>query len=323
MHAIGEAKGIKLYAPKNAYFSYFNSPYFGHSHAAAIDIYPEHQEWGGPFVSPVAGKVVRIKKTLMGRKKEFPTDEFDFGIAIQPEDNEESIVRILHCKPSLNEGDFVDFGDRIGNTIRSRYFNYWTGPHYHVEIMHQDSFSRSTQSYPLELPFSYVPHNTTELPTTVEFLIDSVSEDSITGYPRNLSHTTIDGYTGLSAISNETKVIGILDGGLSHYKHGGVIGQTSAINGSLVRIQKIPVGTVRQSLKGASFFLRDPSISSYLDGKKLRGLSCFIYPKNFVRYEVPRLLLVPQTYGEFVRFVSEGDVCELKIDSASNTIKAE
>ena len=57
MHVIGETKGIKLYSPEDAYFSYFNSPYTGHSQAAAIDIYPYHQQWGGPVTSPVSGKV--------------------------------------------------------------------------------------------------------------------------------------------------------------------------------------------------------------------------------------------------------------------------
>ncbi|MBE0527265.1 MAG: hypothetical protein IH631_10000, partial [Candidatus Thorarchaeota archaeon] len=108
MNVIGEAKGIKLHSPTDAYFSYFNSPYFGHSHATAIDIYPHHHEWGGPVESPIVGKLVRTQKTKMGRKKEFPTDDYDFGIAIQPENSEGAIVRILHCKPTLKEGSTVE-----------------------------------------------------------------------------------------------------------------------------------------------------------------------------------------------------------------------
>ena len=85
MYRIGDAKGIKLHAPKDAYFSYFNSPYFSHSHTSAIDVYPHHQDWNGPVLSPISGKIVRVQKTAMGRKKEFPTEDYDFGIAIQPE----------------------------------------------------------------------------------------------------------------------------------------------------------------------------------------------------------------------------------------------
>ncbi|TFG32092.1 hypothetical protein EU528_04525 [Candidatus Thorarchaeota archaeon] len=323
MHVIGEAKGIKLYAPKDAYFSYFNSPYFGHSHAAAIDIYPHQQEWGCSVISPVTGKLVRIQKTMMGRKKEFPTEQYDFGIAIQPEEDNQAIVRILHCNPSLKVGDSVVRGDEIGSAIRSRYFNYWTGPHYHIEIMHMDSFARSTQSYPLDLPFRFESKKVGRLLATVEFLVNKVTEDSILGYPRGLSHTTIDGYTGLSGISNGTDIVGILDGGISHYKHGGVIGQEDGVEGSTIYLEKNPVGTIKRSLKGASFFLRNTSVSSNLEGIELRGLSCFIYPKHFVKHDVSRLLLVPSRYGEFVGLISEGDVCELKIDSPNNTIKAE
>ena len=323
MQVIGEAIGIKLHSPKDAYFSYFNSPYSGHSHAAAIDIYPSHQEWGGSVVSPVTGKLVRIQKTAMGRKKIFPTEDHDFGIAIEPEDCEGAIVRILHCKPTLIEGDTVNRGDKIGITIRSRYFNYWTGPHYHVEIMHLDSFPRSTRSYPLALPFEFQDTASKEIYTETEFRIESVTDENIVGYPKDFSHTSIGQFSGLSAINDESNIIGIIDGGFSHYKHGGVIGQTSGLEGSTIKLQSIPVGVTKRSLKGASFFQRDPSISSYLNDSELRGLSCFIFTKKYIKNGIPPLVLVPKTYKEFTGVISEGDICTLKVDSASNTIKAE
>ncbi len=323
MHVIGEAKGIKIHSPEDAYFSYFNSPYTGHAHAAAIDIYPHHQEWGESVASPISGKIVRLKKFKMGYKKDFPTEAFDYVIAIQPEVTETSIVRIMHCKPSLKEGEVVDLGDTIGTTIRSRYFNYWTGPHYHVEVMHLDSFTRSTQSYPLDLPFSFDSITAREASTEVEFLVESVSEDNIIGYPRNLSVTSIDGFYGLSAFDNESKIVGIIDGGFSHYKHGGIIGHKFPIEGSLVGLNNLPAGMIRNPLNGASFFERGPSLSCYLNDNKLRGISCFLYPKQFKKQGVPQLVLVPNFYREFIGTISEGEVCKLKIDSCNNMIKAE
>lgn len=322
MHVIGEAKGIKIHSPEDAYFSYFNSPYTGHAHAAAIDIYPYHQEWGGHVASPVSGKIVRIKKIKMGRKKEFPTEVFDYVIAIQPEGTEANIVRIMHCKPSLKEGEIVDLRDTIGSTIRSRYFNYWTGPHYHVEIMRLDSFPRSTQSYPLELPFRFDSIITRETSAEIEFHVESVSEDHIIGYPRKLSVTSIDGFYGLSAFDNESNIVGIIDGGLSHYKHGGIIGHTFPIEGSLVGLRNLPAGIIRDPLKGASFFQRGPSLSCSLNDKMLRGISCFIYPKQFKKQGVPQLVLVPKLYRELIGTISEGELCKLKIDSYNNMIKA-
>ena len=323
MQEIGEARGTRLYASEDAYLSYFNSPYIGHSHAAAIDIYPAHQEWGGPVISPVTGKLIRIQKTSMGMKKEFPTDDFDFGIAIQPEKCKDTIVRILHCNPTLKEGDVVEYGDEIGFTIRSRYFNYWTGPHYHIEIMYIDAFLRSTRSFPLQLPFNFKTQTAKELPTTVEFHVEEVTKDYITGYPRGFSHTEVGNYIGISGIKNETDIVGILDGGISHYKHGGVIGYRNGVQGTTIGLQKLSVGTITHSMPGAGFFLRGPSINCFLDSTKLRGLSCFMYPKNFVKQQVSRLLLVPKYYNEFIGQISKGDVCELKIRSANNTIKAE
>ncbi|MCK5265050.1 MAG: hypothetical protein KAR03_05530 [Candidatus Thorarchaeota archaeon] len=322
MHVIGKAKGIRIHSPEDAYFSYFNSPYTGHAHAAAIDIYPFHQEWGGPVASPVSGKIVRIKKTKMGRKKIFPTETFDYIMAIQPEEADASILRMMHCKPSLKEGEIVDLGDTIGSTIRSRYFNYWTGPHYHVEIMHLDYFSRSTQSYPLELPFSFDSITARESSTEVEFLVETVTEDHIIGYPRNLSITSIGDFCGLSAFNSELKIVGIIDGGLSHYKHGGIIGHTFPIEGSLVGLRNLPAGIIRYPLKGASFFQRGPSLSCFLNDNKLRGISCFIYPKQFKKQGVPQLVLVPKLYRELIGTISEGELCKLKIDSYNNMIKA-
>ena len=323
MHVIGEAKGIKIHSPEDTYFSYFNSPYIGHARAAAIDIYPYHQEWGGPVASPVSGKIVRIQKIKMGRKKEFPTEEFDYVIAIQPEGTETSIVRIMHCEPILNEGEIFDLGDTIGSTIRSRYFNYWTGPHYHVEIMHLDSLARSTRSYPLELPFRFYSIPSRETSTEVGFLVETVSEDYIIGYAKDLSHTSIGNFFGLSAFDIESNIVGLLDGGLSHYNHGGVIGHTDAIEGSVVGLSKLPTGMIRSSLKGASFFQRGPKISSFINGNELRGLSCFIYPQQYKKQGVPRLVLVPKSYKEFSGNISQGEMCNLSIVSCNNMIKAE
>ncbi|MGY5879696.1 MAG: hypothetical protein RTV31_05570, partial [Candidatus Thorarchaeota archaeon] len=230
---------------------------------------------------------------------------------------------ILHCSPTLKEGSVVEVGDSIGTTIRSRYFNYWTGPHYHIEIMHLDSFPRSTRSFPLELPFHFEPTSAKELKQETEFTVDSVTKDCIIGYPRDFSHSTIGLFSGLSAISDRSMIAGIIDGGLSHYKHGGVIGQEDGRTDSMIGLQNIPVGEIRRSLKGASYFIRDPSVSSFLNGKALRGLSCFIYPKQYTKYGIPPLVLVPRKYSEFDGMISEGEVCNLKLESPNNTVIAD
>jgi hypothetical protein len=266
---------------------------------------------------------MKLQKTTMGRPKEFPTEDYDFGIAIRPEENNDLIVRVLHCNPTLCEGSTVDLGDKIGTAIRSRYFNYWTGPHYHIEVMSLDSFSRSTQSFGLEVPFIFSAQKSKELATTTEFVISVVNEDHIVGFPRRFSHIDIGGYGGLAAIDEKSRTVGILDGGISHYAHGGVIGHEYVTTNSKISLQNQTIGVIQKSLKSASFFTRGPSIKSYLDELELRGLSCFVYPNVYNKQGIPPLVLVPKEYRQFVGKFSEGDVCVLRLDSDSNMVKAE
>ncbi len=319
MRVVGIASGTKIRAPDDAYFSFFNSPYIGHGQGSSIDIYPEHQSWSGDIVSPVAGEIIRIKKMKMGRPKKFPTDDFDFALGIQPDNSENDIVRIMHCAPSVKLGDVVESGALIGTTLRSRFFNYWTGPHYHVEVMDQDSFERSSKSYPFDQYFQFSKHKGSKLSARIEFEVSEVTEDYVKGFPRGLKHASINDLIGLAAGDMSDHIIGILDGGLSHYHHGGVVGGTNLQEKTSVYIAGIPVGTMSSSNR----FRRGPAIASFLDGHQIRGLSCYIYPKLYARKGTTPLVLVPRRYNEFTGLIEDGDVCQLQIRSENNTVKAD
>jgi hypothetical protein len=322
MRVVGSAAGINIHAPDDAYFSYFNSPYIGHNIGSAIDIYPRHQEWGGPVETPISGKIVKTRKMRMGQAKQFPTNEYDYGIGILPEGSMSDVVRIMHCEPTVSEGVTVNLGDNIGNVIRSRYFNYWTGPHYHVEILPLALFLRSSKSYPLELEYEFESKKPRSMHESIDFLIDSVTKDHIIGYAEKLMHSKIGNLSGLSATNDDGKGVGIIDGGLSHYKIGGVIGGSDLWEHSQVKLQDSPVGVVRETKPCVSIFKRGPVITSFLDDTELRGLSCFIYTKHYSRKNTPQLILIPKTYGQFPGLFSEGDICELRIASGNNTVKA-
>ncbi|MFW9850762.1 MAG: hypothetical protein ACFFF4_16670, partial [Candidatus Thorarchaeota archaeon] len=147
MKTIGTANGIGIAIPDDASLSFHNSPYIGHRNQSSVDIYPAHEDWSGSAFSPVDGKVVRTQQIKMGKPRRFKTEEFDHAIGIQPIDNEESIVRILHCRPTIQTGDTISMGEEIGSLLRSRYFNFWTSPHYHVEVLNSQDFRRSSNSY--------------------------------------------------------------------------------------------------------------------------------------------------------------------------------
>ena len=321
MRILGTAGDITIKAPDDAYFSYFNSPYIGHSLGTAIDIYPRHQEWSGPVLSPVSGEVVKIRKMQMGKEKQFPTEDFDYGIAILPEHTTKDVVRVMHCKPTIQEGEKLDLGDQIGCAIRSRYFNYWTGPHYHVEIVPLDSFSRSTKSYPLDIPVGKKQHHAGNNKSCMEFLITQVSDDCATGFSNESSYTNLGDLAGLSAEVGNSSETGIIDGGLSHYPHGGVLGSKTTKEGELVHIRGQPVGRIISRRNSVSYFERGPLITASFDGIDLRGLSCFLYPRCYTKRGIPQLILIPREYRGFRNLIENNSVGLLEIKRLSNTNK--
>lgn len=323
MRVVGSAKGINIHAPDDAYFSYFNSPYIGHNIGSAVDIYPHHQKWGGMIESPISGKVVRIKKMNMGREKQFPTDDFDYAIGILPEGFENTIVRVMHCEPTISEGEIVALGDHIGKALRSRYFNYWTGPHYHVEIQALESFQRSSQSLPLTLKYQFKPEPVHNSLREMELFVDLVTSDRLVGFPENLAHSTIGALSGLSATTDDGNVVGIIDGGLSHYKIGGVIGPREPIHSKHVSLNESAVGTITESRPSVCIFTHGPCITTYLDKTEIRGLSCFIYPRQYLKKKVPQLILIPKSYGQFNELFTEGEVYGFRILSDNNIVKAD
>jgi len=320
MRVIGSASGIDILAPDDAYFSYYNSPYISHSQGSSVDIYPSHKSWAEDVVSPVSGKIVQIKKMKMGNPKPFPTEDFDFAIGIKPESSDDSIVRIMHCRPNLRIGESVSIGDSIGVTLRSRFFNYWTGPHYHVEIMHEDMFHRSSRSYSFECTIdTSILKASPKKKSEAEFEIDlsEVTKDYVSGLCKGIGWASYGDLKGLPASDNSESVMGILDGGISHYKHGGIVGGRDLEIGEEVFLANLPVGTASNS----NMFMRGPVISAYIDGHRLRGISCFIYPTIYSQSDEQPMVLVPQQYDQFTGLLREGDTVLLQLRE-NNMVKA-
>jgi hypothetical protein len=145
--------------------------------------------------------------------------------------------------------------------------------------------------------------------------------DHIIGYTDNFGYSKIGDLSGLSA-NIEEEIVGILDGGLSHYRIGGVIGAANLNIGYQVNLHDSPVGTISSAKSSVCVFDRGPSITSFLDDTKIRGLSCFIYPKTYSRKDTPQLILIPMKYGQFKGLFDEGDLCELRINNSNNMVIA-
>ncbi|MGQ4911319.1 MAG: hypothetical protein ACP6KW_04040 [Candidatus Thorarchaeota archaeon] len=315
MRVVGTCDGIDILAPDDAYFSYFNSPYIGHRRGAAVDIYPPHQTWGETVQSPAAGTIVDIKQMKMGRPREFPTEEVDFAIGIQPSPDDDALVRIMHCAPDVNVGDTVDAGDSIGTALRSRYFQYWTGPHYHVEILSHDDFNRASKSRRLSVSMGRVTSKPVKRRDTLTAEVLSVSSDRVIVHSKDLPRASSRDLVGLAGSTADCGVTGILDGGFSYYDHGGLIGNGDLVRGCPLFLLSHCVGELDSTFCDAHHFARKGVLDISLDGYHVRGLSSFVYPLRSIRRGKLPVVIVPSRYDQFRDVMAEGDVCEVRINS--------
>ncbi len=301
MRSLGVAAGVVLWAPSDAYFSYYNSPHIGHENGAAVDIYPAHASWDAPGFSPVDGVVCRIKKMTMGRSRGFPSAEHDYGVGITPDGLEDKIVRILHCKPDLVVGDRVGRGDAIGAILRSRYFNYWTGPHYHVELMDATNFERASQSYPIrtEILFNEVDVSG-GIDAEIGCEVSEITNDYMVVFPNSAFYASSDDLSGHLCTDRNHNSLGIVDAGYPHYSHGGVIGfRKQHVKEGLVCFRGRELGVLDVVGEACSRFRMSSSAQVMVQDVPLRGISFFIYPKSYVsRGRVP-LVLIPNQRGGF------------------------
>jgi hypothetical protein len=314
MRNLGAAHGVTLWAQDDSYLSFYNSPYVGHTTAKAVDIYPRTTDWVCNAVSPIDGIVTRIQKTKMGREKQFPTSDFDYGIGITTENQNDTLVRILHCIPDVEIGDRIDRGDNIGKTLRSRYFNYWTGPHYHVEVMNEKHFSRSTQSYVLTPNISEVNlvkqsnhWNLNKLEYEIE--MSQVSDDNIIGFSSDIPYGAASSLHGHLGFSEDHRIYGIIDGGIPHYKFGGIHSPSGGISDGVFFCNSL----IGINLNVGFQFKIRKNVCIFLDEFKLRGLSFFLYPKTLTSKGRPPIVIIPSERSQLSDIFKIGDIAKLSI----------
>jgi hypothetical protein len=318
MRVIGHAGGVPLYVPNDAYLSFFNSPYVGHRRGSSLDVYPFDQEWGCDVLSAVDGTVCFIHETRMGRPKEFETHGFDYAIGVCSEEYPSLVVRVMHCRPSIAIGDSVDVGSRLGSTIRSRFFNYWTGPHYHLDVLGRNDFLRSTKSLPINVTLGRTTVSTAGFSKGGEVHVLTVTDDFALADCAGLSTATIGEYSGLMVQSMKGNIRGILDAGVPHYAHGGIVCKETLEVGAKVVFQTQSIGEIAWSRATLHLFSRTGAVEARLGKAPLRGISSFLYPRQHLKKGRPPLVLIPRVLGGFSGVIQEGDTCQLSI----NTVKA-
>ncbi len=310
--SVGSSAGIEILAPRDSYLSYLNSPYVGHSLGAAVDVYPSHQKWSGLVFSPITGTVKKIQRIRMGSPKPFPTAELDYAIGIEPEGRDDYLVRVLHCRPTVSVAETIAAGESIGSCIRSRFFNYWTGPHYHVEILSGEVFSRSTKSLPLELPVGNVrvvrpseerEHICTVILSEPGRLVCVSNTLPIARSGPFLGHMvrTSSGHTGL------------VDGGIPHYKRGGALIDGPLEEDEAVTLWQSQIGTIIDDGSSPAVFATNRELKVFVNDERALGLSLFLYPtSSFSDSEMP-IVVIPREFGAFCESITPGDTISLKI----------
>jgi hypothetical protein len=150
MVPIASCRGVRIFAPVSGKFTFFKSPFAAHTSLSAVDIYPGG-DFGDMAPSPVEGKVIDIR--------EYPTptpfigrDFMEYITAIKQGD---SVVKILHIKPTVAIGDTISVGDPLGILIHNGYFYFWNDPPVHVEVRKSDDYVRASNHNPLMTSFDF------------------------------------------------------------------------------------------------------------------------------------------------------------------------
>jgi hypothetical protein len=300
---VAEVEGVDIHAPRDGFISYFNSPYYAHQRATALDIYTLNRDCNVAF-SPVAGRVMKIH-SFMPPGRAFLQQHYPEQLIILASKNlQPRFIRLLHINSAVKVGDDIAVGDKLGTLIRSGFFNYWTDPHIHVDIRRRGNLLRAKGSLlltprPIHLPISRLSD---PLPSSgPDLTIVQVKREYILAKTTNALQ--INGVYGFDGKVNTT--LGLLDAGLPHYSYGGIHFNKSihVAPGSSIRIGSQVVGTVMHTTPHYAMF-QARSLNIYLNGQRVRGLSLYLYLNNH------RLLkIIPLTPGALL--VKKGDSAQL------------
>jgi hypothetical protein len=243
MKPIVESNDVKLYCPYYGRFAFFNSPYPSHKLKTGIDIYT-NEIFGKEAPCPVNGEVILIRELKSPKGHGFQASDHDTIVLIRNRDNTETVTKILHIDPIINQGDSVKVGEVIGTTLRSGYFGWGTSPHIHAEIKSIKDPLRARGGYILNL---------IDIPKTETL-------ERITGEVVHLQPEYFfikPNQRGLGLGGSVKDHIAILDGGIPHYGWLGAHMQNVPKSG-IIELAGIPLADIsRQSHNAAIAICRD------------------------------------------------------------------
>jgi murein DD-endopeptidase MepM/ murein hydrolase activator NlpD len=280
-YKIVNREDIHISIPTESYFSIGTSPYYAHQHALAIDIYHKISIENYKALSPVSGRVIKIKKQLAPTPKFLGGINRDYVLLIENKNNPDIVYKILHVYPEVQVGDSIKIGDPLGETLKNGYFAPWSSPHIHLEVRKSRDPIRARGGIPFKLSYEESKKSHTisdENYTSVQKIpiqIHSIYPDYLLVYfPENLYYK-IGRYFGIKGTYNGSK--GILDGGIPQYKNGimHMIEKPTSRGQSPIYLAENNIGTMLSSFNGFGF-LKFQSVGFLINGQAIRGISLFL-----------------------------------------------
>jgi hypothetical protein len=201
---VAKAEGVGIHCPIDGLYSFFNSPYPAHRLHTGVDIY-NGSDFGEVIASPVNGVVKMIRKVKAPKGQGFVDSGHDSLILLEPDDNADAIVKLLHVDPLVEIGDRVTVNNVIGVLLRSGYYGWGTSPHIHVEIRNPSDPLRARGGYTLRR--ANTPLNAEESSRIEGYVIRTKLEYSLIRLKNN--------NYGLAGEINGS--VGIIDGGIPYY----------------------------------------------------------------------------------------------------------
>lgn len=275
---VAYSEGITVYCPKNSKFSFFNSPYPAHAACSAVDIYSE-SAFGSAAPSPVSGKVVGIRKVKCPEQS-FECSNFDYVILLQSNENFERHVKILHVEPTVKVGDVVKAGDRLGFLLRSGFFHFWTEPHTHIEVRNISDSIRAMGGLRFKRLIA-IEDFETELEELSGVVVESEREYSLIALNGTFNY-------GIPVRVGEE--MGLLDGGIPHYKWFGVHMSARPTLNNIVKLCGAKIGTVK-ALYSNMCAVQCSDLTFKINGKPA-NLGFYFYLSK------PLVKIVPNSIGE-------------------------
>jgi hypothetical protein len=200
-------------------FSLYNSPYPAHDRGCAVDLYRDPGRGDDVAFSPVAGEILESHERRVPHREYAEATDHILLVAVdaaasgfEGDGGTDLVARMLHVDPDVNAGDRVEVGDPLGRFVRSGFFAPWVDDHVHLGFRRADQhLLRADGSLPLSVPVEPRPLEWDGTGTVVEVGETYVVLDAPRGNEGEWVGVAADGG-------------GVLDGGLAHYRGGGLLG---------------------------------------------------------------------------------------------------